>query len=84
MPRRKCTFNEELKKNFPSFKKGKYAWEVSCSICNGTLSIANKGKSDIEEHIRSSKHSTNLRASTSSATLNSYVERRPTEANLKH
>ncbi|XP_055906088.1 uncharacterized protein LOC129941473 [Eupeodes corollae] len=83
MPRRKCTFNEDLRTKFTSFKKGKYDWEVCCSICNCTISIANKGRRDIEDHVKSEKHSKNLRASTSSAALDSFVVRRPA-ADQKH
>ncbi|XP_055904720.1 uncharacterized protein LOC129940426 [Eupeodes corollae] len=83
MPRRKCTFNEDLRAKFTSFKKGKYDWEVCCSICNCTISIANKGRRDIEDHVKSEKHSKNLRASTSSAALDSFVVRRPA-ADQKH
>lgn len=55
MPKRKCTFNDELQKRFPIFKKWK-DWEVFCTICDSKFSVANKGVTDINEHIATLKH----------------------------
>ena len=62
MPKRKCVFNDELKRKYSSFKEGPREWEATCVICNCTISVANKGKSDIDDHIGSKKHQTNLRS----------------------
>lgn len=51
MPKRKCSFTETLQKQYPMFKKGKFEWEIVCKICESSISIANKGASDITEHL---------------------------------
>lgn len=56
MPKRKCTFNEELKKKFPFMKLGNTDWIVNCTLCNSTISIANKGVQDINSHLETQKH----------------------------
>lgn len=70
MPKRKCTFNDELQKKYPMFKKGKNDWDVECLICSSNISIANKGISDITDHLNTQKHKSNSKnqASTSSIT----------------
>lgn len=70
MPKRKCTFNDELQKKYPMFKKGKNDWDVECLICSSNISIANKGISDINDHLNTQKHKSNSKnqASTSSIT----------------
>lgn len=62
MPKRKCIFNEDLQRKYPSFKKGKFEWEVLCLICSSTISIANKGGSDIADHIATNKHKRHLQS----------------------
>lgn len=42
-------------------KKGKYDWEAFCTICSTNISIANKGVSDINEHLNTQKHKTNMK-----------------------
>lgn len=55
-PKRKCTFNSELQKDYPFMKKGRLDWEVICSKCSSTFSVAHGGKSDINDHLKSAKH----------------------------
>lgn len=62
MPKRKCHFNDELQKKFPMFKAAKIGNEVFCPTCNSTFSIANKGKSDLEQHLNTQKHQQKIRA----------------------
>lgn len=51
MARRHCTYNEKLQAKYPSFIKGKTDYSVKCLICDSTLSIANKGSSDLSDHL---------------------------------
>ncbi|XP_067133484.1 uncharacterized protein [Centruroides vittatus] len=59
MPKRKCIFNDDLKRTYTTFKKGKNDSEVYCLVCNCFISIANKGKCDIEVHLATRKHQRN-------------------------
>lgn len=62
MPKRKCSFNEDLQKRFPSFKRGKSDSEVTCLICESSISIASRGAIDIEEHQKTAKHKKRLQS----------------------
>lgn len=57
--RRKCKFSSELQILYPSFKQGKDDYLVMCLVCDSTLSIANKGRLDIEKHLAIEKHKKN-------------------------
>lgn len=59
-PKRKCVVSDEMIKEFPSFKRGRTANDVFCNLCNCYISIANKGKLDITEHISTTKHKKNI------------------------
>lgn len=61
MPKRKCVITEEMLKAFPYIKKGKSNSEVICNVCNTNLSIAHKGKKDIEDHQKTEKHIRHLK-----------------------
>lgn len=45
---------------------------VFCGVCRVTFSIANKGKSDLEQHLRTEKHSKAVRGTNSSNKLSDY------------
>lgn len=62
MPKRKCVVTDEMLQAFPSIKKGKSSSDIICNICNSNLSIANKGKKDIEDHMKTEKHKKNLKS----------------------
>lgn len=63
--KRKCIFNEELQRKYTCFKSKTSKHEALCTLCNVTVSIANKGKFDLEQHISSSKHIITLRGASS-------------------
>lgn len=74
MPKRKCTYSDEIFRLYPSFKKGKTTSEVICIVCNSSISIAHKGKLDIETHIKKDKHKQMLKAQAgTSAGLQNFV-----------
>ena len=75
MPKRKCTFNTELQKKFLMFKKEKFDWEVLCTICDSKILIANKGVTDINDHIATLKHKMRFQsqAGTSRSVMETYI-----------
>lgn len=85
MPKRKCTFNDELQKKFPVFKKEKFDWEVLCTICDSKISIANKGVTDINEHIATLKHKMRFRsqAGTLKSVMETYITKPETDDNIR-
>jgi len=62
MSRRKCKFNDKLIKEYPMFIKTEH--EAFCKMCCVIVSLANKGKADLIQHLSSSKHSKNCDCST--------------------
>ena len=53
MPKRKCTFTDELRKKFPVYRPGRDIWETECTVCKaGTyVSVSNKGDGDLTAHM---------------------------------
>ena len=48
MLKRKCSFTDILKVQYPVFRAGRYDWEAECLTCGGgtlisVFSVANKG-----------------------------------------
>lgn len=72
LPRRKCVFNDELKRKYPFLRNTKSESDVYCSVCNSDFSIANAGKSDIERHIQKDKHVKANNASANSRSVSVY------------
>lgn len=62
MSRRKCVFNASLEANDPMFKRTKLDSQVQCEICNVPVSLAKKGKADLEQHIQSQKHKRHIQS----------------------
>ncbi|XP_029367661.1 uncharacterized protein LOC115049526 [Echeneis naucrates] len=58
MPRRKCTFTDELRKKFPVYRPGRDVWEAECTVCKaGTyVSVSSKGAGDLTAHMDTEKH----------------------------
>lgn len=75
MSKRKCTFNDELKAKFPCFDKVENSkFDAFCKVCNVKVSVANKGKFDLEQHIQSQKHSLTIRSGESSRPIDSFYK----------
>jgi len=72
MSRRKCKFNEKLIKEYPMFKKTENEHEAFCKICCIIVSLANKGKADLIQHLSSSKHSKNIQSTSGSKSVNTF------------
>uniref|UniRef100_A0A8B9KYY9 DUF4371 domain-containing protein n=1 Tax=Astyanax mexicanus TaxID=7994 RepID=A0A8B9KYY9_ASTMX len=74
MPKRKCTFTEELKKKFLCFRQGRDPYEAECLTCKaGTyVSVANKGANDLQVHVNSKKHAKAARGESSKAEVTDF------------
>lgn len=60
----------------PSFKKGRTEHHVIYIIYNSVISVENKGKLDLKEHLNTEKHKHNTRcASASSSVLEKFIVR---------
>lgn len=82
MPKRKCIFSIELQTKFPMMKKGKYDWKTFCTIYSTNISIANKGATDINEHLNTQKHKTNLKNQASTSNIATFMIRSSSEDHL--
>lgn len=70
MSKRKCLFSEELQAKFKCFKPTPNSKsEAICTVCNTTVSVANKGKYDLEQHVASKKHTQTIRIGASSKSV---------------
>lgn len=77
MSKRKCLFTEELQSKYTCFKPTLNSKsEATCIVCNTTVSFANKGKYDLEQHVLSRKHTKTLRAGTSSTSVCDYFTKK--------
>lgn len=57
MAKRKCIFSVELKKSYNCFESVSTSkHEAHCTVCNSNVSISNKGRYDLEQHLASKKH----------------------------
>ena len=58
MPKRKTLFTDELCQKYPCFRKGRSDFEAECITCGyGTfISVANKGRVSLDDHIKTTKH----------------------------
>jgi len=72
--KRKCVFNETLKKEFPNFKlfKSDSKSDLQCNICSGQFSIQGGGRYDITKHISSEKHKKYVDSANSSSKVSDY------------
>ena len=50
MPKRKCSFTEDLQKESVFLTKCKLDSEVNCTQCNDTFSVSHGGRSDIKDN----------------------------------
>ncbi|GBM43432.1 hypothetical protein AVEN_18603-1 [Araneus ventricosus] len=81
MPKRSCKFTEDLQNEFPFLKKACTGTgnqdqddRVKCSHCNFEPSVAHGGRSDIKDHLQSSKHKKSLASEANSSKLTSFFK----------
>lgn len=73
MPKRKCHFQDEYTKNWTFIKKGRTEFEALCSICNSHIAINHGGKSDIQQHIATNLHKSNMRTASTSKDISNFM-----------
>ena len=66
MPKRKCKFTDELKREFPCLKDAGNG-NVLCNQCGFVFSIVDGGRADVNNHLRSKKHEVSVKAAASSS-----------------
>lgn len=71
--RRKCILNNDLAKEFPFIKKLKFDSDVRCDKCLASFSIANGGKADIVQHLKTEKHKKSDIAASSSKLMSDFL-----------
>ena len=77
--RRKCSFNDDLQKEFKFIKLDKQCSDgtkVVCQLCNVRFSVAHGGRSDINQHLRSQKHKDAEKNQASVKHISSFMVRR--------
>jgi len=68
MPKRKCTFNDALQKEFTFLKKASCDSEVICNHCGVKFSVAHGGRSDINDHLKITNHQRSVQAKSAKGT----------------
>lgn len=71
--RRKVSFNEKHKQEFPHIVAADTDWKVKCIICGQIFSIQNKGRQDIIQHNNTKTHKTSENAAASSSKISSFL-----------
>ena len=66
MPKRKCKFTNELKREFPYLKDAGNG-KVLCNHCGSEFSIVHGGRADVNNHLGSKKHIVAVEAAASSS-----------------
>ena len=66
MPKRKCKFTDELKREFPYLKDAGNG-NVLCNRCGSVFSIADGGRADVNNHLGSKKHEVSVEVAASSS-----------------
>ncbi|KAG7525935.1 hypothetical protein JOB18_034115 [Solea senegalensis] len=49
MPKRKCSFTDELLKSFPAFRSGRDKWEVLCTVCKAGTYVSVSNDASVSE-----------------------------------
>lgn len=73
MGKRKCKFNDQLKKEFKSFKQCDDDYNVKCTVCNIIINISNKGRISLLKHCESKIHKDNLRSISNNTKLTTWT-----------
>lgn len=71
MGKRKCVFNDKFQAKYPMFSR-KDDHSAFCSMCEVTISLAKKGKGDLDQHIATEKHSQRIREAASSNNIENF------------
>jgi len=81
MPKRKCNFTSDIKRDYP-FLKETIDSKVLCNYCQSVFSIRHGGRSDIKDHLETKKHKSSLEAVTSSDRVTNFFKAASSEESL--
>ena len=73
MPKRKCTFTNELKQEF-LYLKDTGNGKALCNHCGSVFSIVHGGRADVNNHLGSKKHKVAVEAAASSSRVTSFFK----------
>ena len=67
-------FSDELRQNYPCFKKGRSNFEAECITCGYEtfVSVANKASISLDDHIKTTQHKQAIRGKISSFKVTDY------------
>ncbi|XP_042300251.1 uncharacterized protein LOC121918235 [Sceloporus undulatus] len=71
-PKRRTKFKEQYTREFPSIKRGRTEFEVTCILCNAYISISHGGRNDITSHLATTKHMNAAKCASASKQLTSF------------
>ncbi|GBM60523.1 hypothetical protein AVEN_260008-1 [Araneus ventricosus] len=77
MPKQSCKLTKDLQNEFCFLKKvctGNQDQDDTVKCCNSEFSVAHGGRSDIKDHLQSSKHKKSLACAASSSKLTSFFK----------
>lgn len=78
--KRKCSFNNELQKEYPFLKKLEHNPHIAfCSQCSSEINIAHGGVSDIKLHLKTKKHLAGVNAVAISTSMSKFLTKNDTE-----
>ena len=78
MSKRKCIFNDNLKKKYSFLRITYDDSNVRCNKCNATFSVAAGGDNDIENHFKTKKHKVAANVSLQASIISDFLNRRET------
>lgn len=71
-PKRKCSFNDELKRKHPFLFTTSSDSDLECRTCKGKFSIAYRGAADIAKHLETKQHRDAVNAAVGAKPLTSF------------
>ena len=75
MPKRNCSFNRQLKEDFPFLSAKDGAQTVWCTICNNSFSVSHGDRANLNDHIQTRKQKTSKAVSSSSSSVTSFFSK---------
>ena len=82
MPKRKCAFTDDLKREYPYLKET-INDKVHCNQCMAVFSISHGGRSDINKHLQTQKHKSSIEAAASSSRVTNFFKAADSDQSLK-
>ena len=73
MPKRKCAFTNDLKREYPYLKETVNN-KVHCNQCMAVFSISHGGRSDINKYLQTQKHKSSIEAAASSSRVKNFFK----------